>query len=246
VSTRLPPAARFALWYSAWADGTTSLDDARDAIVGDAAAHDVLDLPGRTEPMPLILAMGLLRTEGGATRAVLALPAPGDPLGLGGPATFNSEVVDAGEGVLLDGAGLGLVPHAAGSGVQWRCLPAVTEIPLPDPAEADSALRRVLQEVASRLAELDVARWRPEVADELMALRSRVDLGLPAAMAPRTVRLATLATRCRTIVDLALADDGGAVTAHEADSRREALLPLDHAARRGLVAACAYPYDSPR
>ncbi|NUR05483.1 MAG: hypothetical protein HOQ45_00570, partial [Nocardioidaceae bacterium] len=48
-----------------------------------------------------------------------------------------------------------------------------------------------------------------------------------------------LATRCRTIVDLALEDDGGAVTAAEADARRDALAPLDAAARRALVATCS-------
>ena len=36
-----------------------------------------------------------------------------------------------------------------------------------------------------------------------------------------------------------LEDEGGAVSAAEADSRRAALTPLDHAARRGLVAACS-------
>ena len=36
---------------------------------------------------------------------------------------------------------------------------------------------------------------------------------------------------------------GGAVTAAEADTRRQALLPLDHAARRGLVAACSFPWE---
>jgi hypothetical protein len=62
-------------------------------------------------------------------------------------------------------------------------------------------------------------------------------------MGPRAVRLASLATRCRTIVELALEDDGGSVTATEADIRRQALAPLDHAARRGLVAACSFPWD---
>ena len=63
------------------------------------------------------------------------------------------------------------------------------------------------------LADLDVARWRPEVADELMALRRHADFTFPTAMAPRAVRLAALATRCRTIVELALEDDGGSVSA---------------------------------
>ena len=62
-------------------------------------------------------------------------------------------------------------------------------------------------------------------------------------MAPRAVRLVELSTRCRVIVELALEDEGGAVTAVEADARRTALVPLDHAARRGLVAACSFPWD---
>jgi len=37
TSSALPLSARFALWFSAWAAGAVSLDDARDAIVGDDA-----------------------------------------------------------------------------------------------------------------------------------------------------------------------------------------------------------------
>lgn len=238
----LPASARFALWFSAWTAGAVSLDEARDAIVGDDAAHDVLGLPDQPEAVPLILALGLLRAEGGR-EAGLALPVPGDPLGLAGPADFNAEAVDVGQGVVVVGAGLGLVPHRTGSGVQWQCHQAVTDRQVPDPSEADTLLRGTLLDTAQRLADLDVARWRPEVADELMALRRHVDLVFPHGMAPRAVRLAGLAARCRTIVELALEDDGGSVTAFEADTRKEALRPLDHAARRGLVAACAFPWE---
>ena len=45
-SSALPLSARFALWFSAWVAGRASLDDTRDAIVGDDAAHDVVGLPG--------------------------------------------------------------------------------------------------------------------------------------------------------------------------------------------------------
>ena len=241
MSSPLPLSAHFALWFSAFAAGRVSLDETRDRVVGDDAAHDVHGLPDQAEPVPLILALGLLRAEG-ATGAGLALPAPGDPLGLAGPAAFNSEALDTGEGVVLTGADLGLVPHRVGAGVQWEAMPAVSRRQLPDPSEADALLRRTLLGTTEALAELDVARWRPEVADELMALRRRTDLALPTGMAPRAVRLAELSSRCRVIVELALEDEGGAVTAAEADSRREALLPLDHAARRGLVAACSYPW----
>jgi len=242
VSTSLPVSARFALWFSAFAAGRTSLDETRDRVVGDDAAHDVLGLPDQDGAVPLILALGLLRAEG-ACAAGLALPATGDPLGLAGPADFNGEVLDVGEGVVLTGTDLGLVPYRAGAGVQWRAMPARSHRQLPDPSEADAALRRTLLGVTEALVGLDVARWRPEVADELMALRRDTDLVFPGGMAPRAVRLAALSTRCRLIVELALEDEGGAVTATEADTRREALLPLDHAARRGLVAACAYPWD---
>jgi hypothetical protein len=237
-SPSLPMSARFALWFSGWACGALSLDDTRDAIVGDDAAHDVTGVPGSPGSHPLIVAVGLLRGRG-ATGAGVALPVPGDPLGLAGPAAFNAEVVEAREGVVVEGADLGLVPHRTGAGVVWTCHPAVTRRQVPDVAEADQALRQALVAATATLARMDVARWRPEVADELMALRRDVDLPVPATMVPRAVRLAGLAARCRTIVDLALEDDGGSITGAEAGARRAALLPLDGAARRGLVAACS-------
>jgi hypothetical protein len=242
VTVSLPASARFALWFSAWTAGTASLDEARDGIVGGDTAHDVVGLPDRPDAVPLILALGLLRAEGGR-HAGLALPVPGDLLGLAGPAGFNVEVVDVGEAVVVEGAGLGLVPHRAGAGVQWRCYRAATERQVPDPSEADALLRRALLGTADRLADLDVARWRPDVADELTSLRRHVDLAFPPGMGSRAVRLAGTAARCRAIVELALEDDGGSVTAAEADARTEALRAFDHAARRGLVAACAYPFE---
>lgn len=239
--SRLPKSAVFALWYSAFASGTVSLDDARDAIVGDDAAHDVAGLPGEDEPVPLILALGRLRSAG-TTGAGIALPTPGDPLGLAGPSDFNSQALEVGEGVVFEGADIGLVPHRAGAGVMWTYYPATSRRQVPDPSEADTSLRQAVLAAADTLADLDVARWRPELADELMALRRTVDFNVPTGMTPRALKLVSLSTRCRTIVDLALMDEGGAVSAFEADRRREALVPLDHAARRGLVAACSFPW----
>lgn len=239
TTTALPRSADLAAWFTAWAAGEVSLDDARDAIVGDDTAHDVVGLPGESDPVPLILALGKLRGSG-AVVAGLALPVPGDPLGLAGPPDFNADALEAGEAVVFGGADAGLVPHVAGAGVSWRFHEASSRRQVPDIAEADTTLRQVLLTAADTLADLDVARWRPEVADELMALRSSVDLSLPRHWEPRQVRLASLAVRCRTIVDLALDDDGGAVSVAEADARRAALAPLDHAARRALVAACSH------
>jgi hypothetical protein len=229
------------LWFGAWVADGVSLDDARDAIVGSDAAHDMSGLPGEPELVPLILAMGRLRSAG-ATGAGIALPVPGDPLGLAGPTEFNTEAIEAGQGVVLEGTDLGLVPRRTGAGVVWTCHPATSRRQVPDPSEADALLRQALLAATNTLADLDVARWRPEVADELVALRRTVDLVVPGGMSPRALKLASLAARCRTIVDLALQYDGAAVTVTEADERRAALTPLDHAARRGLVAACSFPW----
>lgn len=238
TSPALPRSAAFALWFTAWVEGRVSLDDARDAIVGGDAAHHVAGLPDEPDAVPLIVALGRLRALG-ARGAGLAMPVPGDPLGLAGPPSFNAEALEQEEAVLLDDADAGLVPHAAGAGVVWTFHPAGTRRQVPDPAEADTTLRRALLDTADDLAALDVARWRPEVADELMSLRRSVDLPFPPETGGRVVRLASLAARCCAIVELALEDDGGAVTAAEADLRRRALTPLDHAARRALVAACS-------
>lgn len=237
TTTALPRAADLAVWFTAWAAGTVSLDGARDAVVGADAAHDVLGLPGEPEPVPLILALGRLR-DAGAEAAGLALPVPGDPLGLAGPAAFNAEALEAEEAVVLPGAGLGLVPHVAGAGVVWRVHPAESRRQVPDLPEADTGLRAALVRSADALAQLDVARWRPEVADELTALRAGADVVLPPGWDARAVGVLATAVRCRAIVQLALEDDGAAVSATEAAARRAAIEPLDRAARRALVAAC--------
>jgi hypothetical protein len=241
VST-LPNSAQLALWFSAWVSGAASLDDARDAIVGDDAAHDVAEMPGEDDVVPLILALGRIRSAG-TTGAGIALPAPGDPLGLAGPTDFNRHALEAGEGVVFEGADIGLVPHRAGAGVVWTYYEASSRRQVPDPSEADTSLRQAVLSAANTLADLDVAKWRPEVADELMALRRTADLQVPHAMAPRALKLVSMSARCRTIVDLALVDEGGAISAVEADRRRAALFPLDHAARRGLVAGCSFPWE---
>src|SRR5512139_680608 len=118
TTTALPRSADLAVWFTAWVDGEVSLDDARDAIVAGDAAHDVVAMPGEAEPVPLILAMGRLRSAGAAA-AGLALPVPGDPLGLAGPPVFNAAALESAEAVVFAGLDAGLVPHVAGAGVIW-------------------------------------------------------------------------------------------------------------------------------
>lgn len=227
------------VWTNAWLAGRTSLDEAETGIRGDDVAHHVHGLPDEEAGTPLVLALGALRRSG-AHRLSLAMPEPGDPIGLAGPASFNVTALDHEEAWIAEGAGLGGVPVLVGSGVQWDVQEAVDPPPT-SVAEADQQLSRALLGAAEKLAELDVARWRPEVADELMALRQvgrREEDGFPPGYSARAEQLAARASRCLLIYELATEDDGGAVTAYDADRRRELLRPLNRAARHGLVAAC--------
>lgn len=234
----LPESARLAWWLTAWLRGYAGADDLIDEVLAGDAAHHVADLPDQgDELVPLVLALGAVRSLG-ATSAGLAFPVYGDPVGLGGPAAFNTEALEAGQAVVLPEAGAGLVPVRAGAGVVWRWMPAQRR-QVPDLGEADRGLRAALPQAANALAALDVARWRPEVADELSNLHHRPALEPPTGTPPLCADLAGRALQAMAIVDLALADDGGAVTAMEADARRTALTGLEGAARRALVASCS-------
>ena len=98
------------------------------------------------------------------------LPCEGDPVGLGGPVAFNAAALEAGEAVVCPDAATGLVPLRVGPTYQWVAHEAGRR-QLTDVGEADRGLRAALLESADLLARLEVARWRPEVADELLNLR---------------------------------------------------------------------------
>lgn len=237
MTTLLPPAARLAWWGTAWLRGQAVTDLLLDAVIGADATHAIAGLPGVDGTATLVQGLAELRRLG-ATAFGAAFPAEGDPLGLGGPAPFNRDALDAGEAVVVEGTGLGLVPHRTGAAVVWTAQPAGRR-QLPDVGEADRELRRGLLETAAALADLDVARWRPEVADRLMDLRHRAAPVAPDGVPARCVDLAARGLQATGIVELALEDEGGSVTAYEVQQRRAALVPLDRAGRRALTAACS-------
>lgn len=222
----LPHAASLAWWLTAWLRGHEQTDHVLDALSTDThllEGGSALDL--------------LVRARGtGATYAGVALPVDGDPLGLGGPRALNEAALEVGQAVVV--GDLGLVPQEQGETVQWRVLPAARR-QLPDVGEADRSLRETLVGAASELADLDVARWRPEAADALMNLHRRPALDAPLGTPPRCVDLAARGLQAWAIVDLALADDGGALSSYEVERRRGLLQPLGRAARRAIVAACS-------
>lgn len=234
----VPDAARTACWLNAWVAGRAPADD---VIAGLAGPVDDVDFRGvgTGGTVSAALLLGELRRLG-VTRASLALPVPGHLVGLAGPSSFNQAVIDRAQGVILHGSGLGLVPHRTQSRLTWLATPADVPSFVPDIATADRDLRDAFRVVTANLVELDVTSWNPDVADALMNLRAPMQLDAEMAFAsPQAARTTISALRALHIVDLALRDDGGAVTASEIDRRRHALGPLSNAGRVAVVAACS-------
>jgi hypothetical protein len=233
----LPPSARLACWFNAWLAGRRGTDATLDGLLGSAAALEFVgpEAGSRTSPAEML---ARLRRDG-LTCASIALPEPGDPLGLGGPPAFNTAAIDAREAVVLHGMSLGLVPVATTSVISWRVLPSQPAGYLASVAEASRDLRHAMRAAADQLVELDVVSWRPEVADALIDLRGDVgasdgDLPFPDSA---SAGLAAEGLRAWRIVSLATVDDGGATTAFESDRRTMALRPLARAARAAICSA---------
>jgi hypothetical protein len=222
----LPVSVLLCAWLEAVRTGQAGPDDLEDAVRGDDPRHLVTGLPGALE----------LRELPKSLRAApsLALPAPGDPVGLGGPAEFNLAAIDAGEAVVV--GSVGLVPELDARTVVWRAHD-VAPAPYVDERETAIELRTTLAEVTGRLVRLDVASWQPEIPDLLLNLRHAPRLPLPPGLAPRQVETDDRAVLCLEIVRLAHDEAGGAVTSYEMSQRHDALADLGRAARRALVGA---------
>lgn len=243
----LPRAARLALWGTTALRGDASTTDVARAVQRDDEPHTVT---GEVTAATTLVDLLEDCRAAGATSLRTVLPAPGDPQGLTGPPGTTVAATDAGEAAVVQAPGgpLALVPEVTvfgshlepGAIVEWRVLVAN---PLRPPAEsladADRALREALREAVEALARLDVSRWREDAADRIVRVRDGGLLpdALPPGTDPRVARVAATAARVRAIVELALEDDGAAVTGWEATRRAGTLRDVDAVARRCLAAA---------
>ena len=252
-----PRSALLAAWGNAWLAGDASLPE----LVGRVAAHDDshvvhgLAADDRTLELTLEQAAARLRAAG-VVRLRLVLPAPGDALGLPGPGPFTTAALTASEGVLAlreDGSGTGLVPALQSHGsafdgtvttVTWTAYEVDVAGPDPGPFlhDAEHDLRRGVVECASALSDLDVARWRPDVAVALQDLRRQARGGLdedelPGGYPQRARQLLVQARQLAGVLSLAQDDPGAAVDTREATGRERALRELSRLVRRAHLAA---------
>ena len=231
VSPTLPLSGELAWWLTAWLRGQEPADNVLDTFA--ERAHQLQGCGARGSQ--LLDLMTFVR-HSGSTSPGLALPCASDPAGLGGPRELNEAAMSAGEALIV--GRFAFVPHEHDEVVHWQVHDANPR-QLADVGEADRSLRSALLAAAVDLAALDVARWRPEVADELMNLHQPPYLDAPRGSPVRCAELAARGLQACEIVDLALADDGGAVTSYDIDARRSALTPLRRAGRHAIVAACS-------
>jgi hypothetical protein len=248
-----PRSALLAAWGNAWLAGDTGLPELVERVAAHDDDHTVVGLAA--DDLPLDGAVARLRAAG-VTRLRVVLPAPGDVIGLPGPGPFTAAALLASEGVLAlrpDGTGSGLVPTLTSHGssfdgtvttVTWTAYDVA--VPGPDPGpylhDAEHDLRRGVLECVSALRDLDVARWRPEVAEALQDLRGRARAGidedeLPGGYPVRARDLLVQARQLAGVLSLAGEDLGGAVDTREAAAREAALRELARLVRHAHVAA---------
>jgi hypothetical protein len=255
----VPRSGVLVAWGNALLSGRVAPDDAVTRITLGDDPHRVVGLPGEDAEVGLSLALGRLRVLG-VTGLRLALPAPGDPLGLPGPPAFNDAALEAAEAVVtigLTGRQLGLVPEGLVYGpdgdqavrVVWRVYEAADRPPAgPFLAEADRELATALTAATAELTRLDVAgtgNRAPAVGAVLRAQSAGAsESPLAPGYPPRAVRVVEQARRVATIVELASRDHGAAVNAYEMSARAGTLAPLERACRRALVAAFNSPLES--
>ena len=251
----IPRSARLATWGTAWLQGRASVAEVVRAVTGDDEPHMVES--GDVLPAAADLSGLLAGLKHAGVRALrVALPVPGDPVGLPGPPGFNATALEAGECVLTAGRpAWGVVPDVAEFGSPWEPgwqvtwqLSAVAERRVPPAtglAEAERALKEGLLAATDALDRLDVAALGPDAAERLQRMRS-ADLpagALPAGTPRRSLQVLATAGRLRAVLSLAAEDDGAAVNAWQAGERARTLRELDGICRHAVVAAVNDPVD---
>jgi hypothetical protein len=241
-------------WGNAWLTGHVGLDEAVDAAEKAAGPQVVTGARSSAQETSIRRALADLRVAG-LTALRLALPVPGDPLGLTGPPDLNAEAIEAGAAVILDladGSQQALIPAedrrgSSYAGIRWTPRQARPGSPdVPALADADHQLTLAVRDVTEALLTVDdISRPDPEIMNALAGLRdtTRDDQTLAPGYPPRAHRVAALAGRLAVVVDLARALDGRALTADQTRRRADALNVLDRAVRRARVAAHNSAFD---
>ncbi|HEX6888021.1 MAG TPA: hypothetical protein VF143_07930 [Candidatus Nanopelagicales bacterium] len=229
-----PDAVVVALWLTAWCHGSAAADDLLGVLGHVAPDSPLLVLDGTS----VDTADALLRRgrAAGVVAAWPVLPRPGRTLG------WPTDVAGVPEpGVLLvdDGGVARLLLRAGSSG--WGLVPTTSPAAAPLLAESvppRAGARRfaaLLEEATADLARLGLDRAPTGAAP---ARWGRALRALPHSLDPGLVALLHRVALVLDALELALADEGAAVTAGEVRARAARLLALHGQLEDLVTAAC--------
>ena len=227
--------------------GRASIDDAVDALTTDVDDVDVSGLPDEPDAVQLSWALGNLRRQG-ITGLCYTWAAPGNTGRLPGPPDFNARAVSRGGAVVsVDGLMLGVLADVTTVGsdedhlvrVQWQ-VERVQRFAQPFAVSLPQAERQMIEALhrgLSALERLEVAQWRDEVLDVMKAWNDDDALLAPPGLPDRAYRVMAQTQRLLAVLDLAIEDDGGALSSGEASARQAVLAPMIPAIRDASSAA---------
>ncbi len=239
----LPASVRVALWAThAWS-GAVALDEAvRRALPDVDHTEGVLD--------QLTVWHDL-----GEAAVLVALPAPGDTVGLPGCGPVAAaDAVDAGEALFVAALGGLLVPHHSTYGsagarahrIDWMTHDAD---PVPphriealEPSQLERHLRRRMLAAIDELDTVGGTPWADDVARDVAEERLGTDWALPPTLGDRARKVIVLAGSLSVATSVGMQASGALTSAHDA-RRTEALRSLHRDVERTLAdatnAACA-------
>ena len=228
--------AALTAWINASLAGGASADDVSDAA--DAVGlRQVRGDGGRQTPL---LELAALRGEG-RRRAVLVLPAPGDVLGLTGPAAVNRQALRAGAAIVIsaaDGASAAvLVPDEPDWARYDVALPPAAVAAWPTVRQARSEFAEAITHHADAIGDLDVAADTQGLRAAVLAADDQPLPPLPPTLDAERRALLGRARLVALSAAAAAVDDGASVSASEASSRARHLRELGAVSRRAIAAA---------
>jgi hypothetical protein len=241
VAEPVPRAVMLTAWWNCWAAGRAPADDFIDAM-SVFGPHALVTAAG--ENATLLGGMSNLdnRMVGDHPFAVAVLPVAGDVDGLPGPRSFNEVAVEVGQCVLLPGVHVGLIPQIMDGLTNWQ-VHAIDDrqvSPLVRPETAAAAARLAILAATTELAEMEFARDRETVAEDLRALRSHIKaMRLPLSLPPGAAHTAHSAIQVLGIVTIAINHDDPFLSAADQRQRLASLGNLARTARQCLAAACS-------
>jgi len=248
---RLPRSVLLAVWLDGVGTAGVTIRDLLKAVQGDDEPHAVRG-PDNFGPAGSDLTDLVVAWAGGPRAVTAVVATPEDPDGL--PGAVVEAIGGAEECMLIevpDGA-YAAVPEVVRFGsvlepghvVTWdvhEIEPWHTSLGAGVGAlsDAEREIRQALVTATGALATLDVARWRPEAASAIAALRSVRDLRwpLPPYVDGRRRRILVTAIRLRAIVALAADADGGGVDLWSEGEPAVTLRAVHRAARLAITAA---------